>query len=106
MSGNTVAVIGVLAALVSPVLGFLAAWWKMRGKISSSTAEDLWKANRDLRQFQKEDNDALRSRMQLCEAEARDLRRQNENLKRQVIRMQDQLESAGILERRYDEPSG
>lgn len=100
MNGNTVAIIATLAALIGPLLAFLATSKKMSGKIGTSDADKLWdeaeRQREDYRQrIERSDKRvaALEMRVDSLEGLNRNLRQENFDHESTIQKLNDRVES-------------
>lgn len=65
--------VALVAALASPVVAYLTAVWRLSGRVQTSEAKDLWKAQEDFRADLLERNEFLRGRLDTCSTKIDDL---------------------------------
>lgn len=113
--GLTISVIGIIVALLSPVVTYLIAARKLSGRIKNSDATELWAESRSIREWSTERNKELsdlveqleqrlgeveRVNSSLAEENRRllrevvELRGENQSLKSKVISLTSELEIA------------
>lgn len=84
-------IFGIIAALISPILGYLAASRKLSGRIDTSTAAELWNEAGSMRAEYRHEIEELRDLVTKLRARVEELEKKNEalylengNLKRMI----------------------
>lgn len=90
---DAAAIIALVAAFTTPLLGYLVATRRLSGRIATSEATDLWKEASKMREDYLKRIDQLTMLVQTCQARIEELERRNDQLHRENSDLRETVEA-------------